>query len=71
MRLTIKIRKIGLRLTFQPPSVFLILKRAIIAAIIVVTRTLRLVEDTYQEVGGVIDNHFISPSSSLGTLNHN
>lgn len=39
------IPKIGLRLTFQPLSVFLILEIAIIAAIIIATRTLTFVAD--------------------------
>lgn len=44
------IPKIGLRLTFQPLSVFLILEIAIIAAIIIATRTLTLVaDDTYNQ----------------------
>jgi hypothetical protein len=56
------IPKIGVRLTFQPLSVFLNLESAIIAAIIITTRILILVgEDTYyQEVSrGVNNNHFI------------
>ncbi len=55
------IPKIGVRLTFQPLSVFLNLESAIIAAIIITTRILRLVgEDTYyQEVSGGVNNHFI------------
>ena len=53
--------KIGVRLTFQPLSVFLNLESAIIEAIIITTRTLRLVgEDTYyQEVSRGVNNHFI------------
>ncbi len=44
------IPKIGLRLTFQPLSVFLILESAMIAAIIIAARTLIPVgEDTYRQ----------------------
>jgi len=44
------ILKIGLRLTFQPLSVFLILEIGIIAAIIIATKTLTLVaDDTYNQ----------------------
>jgi len=63
--------KIGVRLTFHPLSVFLNLESAIIAAIIITTRTLRLVgEDTYyQEVSrGVNNNHFIDIILSIQSL---
>ena len=55
------IPKIGLRLTFQPLSVFLNLERAIIVAIIIATRILILVgEDTYnQEISRGVNNHII------------